>query len=113
MQSTSSQAAEQRDLLLKKLTESEAANQTLRLEALESRSALQTTQADLDSQRGQARSLADLHTSIESTKAHLQNQLRKREADCNRMAVQLRVNLKYQFYFVKQKLRPQTTRIKN
>ncbi|XP_071509916.1 outer dense fiber protein 2-like [Diadema antillarum] len=89
-QSTMGQATEQRDILLKKLTESESANQALRLDALESSRAAESMRATLEAERNQARSLADLHTSVESTKAHLQNQLRKREADCNRMAVQIR-----------------------
>jgi hypothetical protein len=31
-------------------------------------------------------------SSIEQTRAHLQKQLRQKEADCNRMAVQVRVS---------------------
>ena len=34
--------------------------------------------------------MTDLQTSVAATRGHLQNQLRKREGDCNRMAVQLR-----------------------
>ena len=47
----------------------------------------------LEAEKEQGQSLADLQGSIEATRAHLQNQLRKREGDCNRMAVQIRVSL--------------------
>jgi len=33
-----------------------------------------------------------IHSSLNWTKAHLQKQLRQKDADCNRMAVQIRVN---------------------
>nr|XP_054769578.1 outer dense fiber protein 2-like [Lytechinus pictus] len=89
-QSHQSQAAEQRDVLLKKLTEAEALNQSLRLEVLESSRVVDSVRANLELERTQAKSLADLHGTTETTRAHLQNQLRKREADCNRMAVQIR-----------------------
>ena len=42
------------------------------------------------SEREQLQSMTDLQTSVSATRGHLQNQLRKREGDCNRMAVQLR-----------------------
>ena len=38
-------------------------------------------------------SLISLQQSLESTRAHLQKQLRTKDADCNRMAVQIRVSL--------------------
>ena len=44
----------------------------------------------LMSEREQLQSMTDLQTSVTTTRGHLQNQLRKREGDCNRMAVQLR-----------------------
>ena len=36
-------------------------------------------------------SISNKQVSLESTRAHLQKQLRQKEADCNRMAVQIRV----------------------
>ena len=35
--------------------------------------------------------VTNLQESLESNKAHLQKQLRQKEGDCNRMAVQIRV----------------------
>ena len=35
--------------------------------------------------------ISNKQVSLESTRAHLQKQLRQKEADCNRMAVQIRV----------------------
>lgn len=40
--------------------------------------------------------LSGLQHSIEQTRAHLQKQLRQKEADCNRMAVQVRVSFMVQ-----------------
>ena len=54
---------------------------------------LDSLKSILDAEREQGRSMAELQSSIESTRAHLQNQLRKREGDCNRMAVQIRVSV--------------------
>ncbi|XP_072015734.1 outer dense fiber protein 2-like isoform X2 [Amphiura filiformis] len=81
---------EQRDVLLKKLTESDATNQKLRVAIMERNHEVDSMKTMLDAEREQSKSMAELHTSIESTRAHLQNQLRKREGDCNRMAVQIR-----------------------
>ena len=35
--------------------------------------------------------ISGLQSSLENTRGHLQKQLRTKEADCNRMAVQIRV----------------------
>lgn len=35
--------------------------------------------------------LSGLQSSLENTRGHLQKELRTKEADCNRMAVQIRV----------------------
>ncbi|XP_038045814.1 outer dense fiber protein 2-like isoform X2 [Patiria miniata] len=84
------QTEEQRDVLLRKLTQSDAANQRLRVQTLEKDEEVQTLRDTLASEREQLRSVTDLQTSVAATRGHLQNQLRKREGDCNRMAVQLR-----------------------
>lgn len=44
----------------------------------------------LRSQMDEALATSSLQTSLEQTRGHLQRQLRQREADCNRMAVQIR-----------------------
>ncbi|XP_071948122.1 outer dense fiber protein 2-like isoform X2 [Antedon mediterranea] len=80
----------QRDVLLKKLTESDATNQKLRLSILDKEHEVESLKAMLAAEKGQTNTMQDLQSSLESTRAHLQNQLRKREADCNRMAVQIR-----------------------
>ncbi|XP_022099151.1 outer dense fiber protein 2-like isoform X2 [Acanthaster planci] len=81
---------EQRDVLLRKLTQSDADNQRLRVLAVEKDEEIGTLRDTLASEREQLRSVTDLQASVAATRGHLQNQLRKREADCNRMAVQLR-----------------------
>ena len=43
-------------------------------------------------QREETAAMGNLQDSLESTRAHLQKQLRTKEADCNRMAVQIRVS---------------------
>ena len=44
------------------------------------------------SQQQENVSLSSLQKSLEATRAHLQKTLRQKEADCNRMAVQIRVS---------------------
>ncbi|XP_033643032.1 outer dense fiber protein 2-like isoform X2 [Asterias rubens] len=84
------QTQEQRDVLLRKLTQSDADNQRFRMLTLEKEQEIQMLKDSLVSEREQLQSMTDLQTSVSATRGHLQNQLRKREGDCNRMAVQLR-----------------------
>lgn len=44
----------------------------------------------LKSQTEETMASATLQSSLEQTRAHLQRELRQREGDCNRMAVQIR-----------------------
>ena len=37
--------------------------------------------------------MSGLQSSLENTRGHLQKELRTKEADCNRMAVQIRVGI--------------------
>ena len=39
--------------------------------------------------------VSSLQSSLEQTRGHLQKQLRQKDADCNRMAVQIRVSVLY------------------
>jgi outer dense fiber protein 2 len=51
-------------------------------------------------QREESVAMGNLQESLETTRGHLQKQLRSKEADCNRMAVQIRVCLRFFFTFV-------------
>ena len=45
-----------------------------------------------DAQKEENMAMSGMQSSLETTKAHLQKQLRQKEGDCNRMAVQIRVS---------------------
>ncbi|XP_078281901.1 outer dense fiber protein 2 isoform X2 [Rhinoraja longicauda] len=81
---------ELKEALLEKLARSEAENAHLlvKLQEIESRTdqLLTRYQAEKDN----AHAAAELSKSLESTRAHLQGQLRSKEAENNRMAVQIR-----------------------
>lgn len=81
---------EQRDLLLKKLAENEDIAQKLKNELLERDRELTDIRLQSDAQKDENMAISGLQTSLESNRAHLQKQLRQKEGDCNRMAVQIR-----------------------
>ncbi|XP_064649329.1 outer dense fiber protein 2-like isoform X5 [Lineus longissimus] len=82
--------AEQRDVLLKKLGEADEANQILRIDLMDRDRYVAELKAHGAAQRDENLTLASVQHSLESTRGHLQKQLRQKEADCNRMAVQVR-----------------------
>lgn len=89
-ESSSLRLLEQRDVLLKKLTETEESNQRLRSEVINKEREMCEYKMGMTAQREENVAMSGLHSSLETTKAHLQKQLRQKEGDCNRMAVQIR-----------------------
>ncbi|CAH1785379.1 unnamed protein product [Owenia fusiformis] len=81
---------EQRDVLLKKLAETEDDNQRLRIDVIERDRLLNEVRLQATAQRDENLALSGVQSSLEQTRGHLQKQLRTKEADCNRMAVQIR-----------------------
>ena len=66
--------------------------QRLRVELVERDRAIVELRGQVMAQREESVALGNLQDSLEATRAHLQKQLRTKEADCNRMAVQIRVS---------------------
>ncbi|BFZ20550.1 hypothetical protein BsWGS_23591 [Bradybaena similaris] len=81
---------EQRDILLRKLTDSDLMNKSMRNQLLDCESLIAELKNQLQVEREERLSLSNIQGSLESTRAHLQKQLRMKEADCNRMSVQIR-----------------------
>ncbi|CAH1272525.1 ODF2L [Branchiostoma lanceolatum] len=81
---------EQKDVLMRRLTDVEADNVRLRDDLLLKEQKLEESLVMLEAERGNARQMGNVQTSLETTRAHLQKELRTKEADNNRMAVQIR-----------------------
>ncbi|XP_071157398.1 outer dense fiber protein 2-like isoform X5 [Mytilus edulis] len=81
---------EQRDVLLKKLADSDRRNERIHIELEDRDRHIRELRGQMSAQREEVATLSGLQHSIEQTRAHLQKQLRQKEADCNRMAVQVR-----------------------
>lgn len=86
----SAQLSEQKDTLLKKLADTEAENATLVVKLQEKERQINELCRSLDTEKENARSTSDLSKSLESTRAHLQGQLRSKEAENNRLTVQIK-----------------------
>ncbi|KAM7369429.1 hypothetical protein PAMP_013698 [Pampus punctatissimus] len=82
--------SEQKDALLKTLADTEAENAHLVVKLQEKEKEVNQLSRLLDTEKENAKSTADLSKSLESTKAHLQGQLRSKEAENNRLAVQIK-----------------------
>ncbi|CAL8386857.1 unnamed protein product [Boreogadus saida] len=77
--------AEKKDSLLKRLTDAEAENAHLVIKLQEKEKELDQLSILLDTEKDNAKTKA-----LESTRAHLQGQLRSKEAENNRLAVQIK-----------------------
>lgn len=66
--------------------------QTIRSDVIERERRIAELEMSVTSQQQENVSLSSLQKSLEATRAHLQKTLRQKEADCNRMAVQIRVS---------------------
>ncbi|XP_068608775.1 outer dense fiber protein 2 [Brachionichthys hirsutus] len=82
--------SEQKDDLLAKLAEREAENAHLVVTLQEKEKDVFQLSKLLDAEKDNSRSKADLSKSLESTRAHLQGRLRSKEAENNRLTVQIK-----------------------
>ncbi|XP_031143196.1 outer dense fiber protein 2 isoform X2 [Sander lucioperca] len=89
-QMESIQASEQKDALLKRLVDTEAENAHLVVKLQEKQREINQLSKVIDTEKDNAKSTADLSKSLESTRAHLQGQLRNKEAENNRLTVQIK-----------------------
>ncbi|KAK6194419.1 hypothetical protein SNE40_000055 [Patella caerulea] len=81
---------EQRDLLMKKLSDTDRANERMRCELMDRERMMAELHDQIEEQKNEIVSLTNLQGTLESTRGHLQKQLRTKDSDCNRMAVQIR-----------------------
>ncbi|CAB1332448.1 unnamed protein product, partial [Coregonus sp. 'balchen'] len=82
--------SEQKDVLLKRLTDTEAENSNLVLKLQEKEREVNQLTTLMDTEKENAKTTGELSKVLESTRAHLQSQLRSKEADNNRLAVQIK-----------------------
>ncbi|XP_065551618.1 outer dense fiber protein 2 isoform X2 [Lathamus discolor] len=77
-------------ILLKRLADSDAENVQLQMKLQEKEKEMESLANDIQAGKDQAKAVAELSKSMEAMKAHLQAQLRGKEAENNRLTVQLR-----------------------
>ncbi|XP_055791713.1 outer dense fiber protein 2-like isoform X2 [Salvelinus fontinalis] len=82
--------SEQKDVLLKRLTNTDAENSHLVLKLQEKEREVNQLTTLMDTEKENAKTTGELSKVLESTRAHLQSQLRSKEADNNRLAVQIK-----------------------
>lgn len=86
----SAQLSEQKETLLEKLSNTEAENATLVVILQDKEKQVDDLCKALDNEKENAMSVSHLSKSLESTRAHLQGQLRCKEAENNRLTVQIK-----------------------
>ncbi|XP_049908356.1 outer dense fiber protein 2 isoform X2 [Epinephelus moara] len=89
-QMESLRVSEQRDALLKRLADTEAENAHLVIKLQEKDREVNELSKLLDTEKDNTRSTTELSKSLESTRAHLQGQLRSKEAENNRLTLQIK-----------------------
>lgn len=89
-EAANSRLGEQRDVLMGRLTESDRANEHLRNEILEKEQIIGDLTSQFSSRDEDSRNMRSVTHSLEKTRAHLQKQLKSKEADCNRLCVNIR-----------------------
>ncbi|XP_053734452.1 outer dense fiber protein 2 isoform X1 [Synchiropus splendidus] len=82
--------SERKDSLLKRLAETEAENAQLVVKLQEKENEMSHLCKRLQTEKENARSTAHMSKSLEQTRAHLQGQLRNKEAENNRLTVQIK-----------------------
>ncbi|XP_074473973.1 outer dense fiber protein 2 isoform X1 [Sebastes fasciatus] len=82
--------SEQKDALVKRLADTEAENAHLVVKLQEKDREVEQLSTLIDTEKDNAKSTAGLTKSLESARAHLQRQLRSKEADNNRLTVQIK-----------------------
>lgn len=80
----------QQEVLLKRLTQSDTTSERLQVEVLERDRQIETLLAQVEADKDQAVAFEELKKTMETTRAHLQNQLRSKEMECGRLSVQIR-----------------------
>uniref|UniRef100_A0A3B4ZR02 Outer dense fiber protein 2 n=1 Tax=Stegastes partitus TaxID=144197 RepID=A0A3B4ZR02_9TELE len=90
LQMESIRLSEQKDTLLKRLSQTETENAHLVVKLQEKDREVNQLSKLLDNEKDNAKSAADLSKSLESTRAHLQGQHRSKEAENNRLTVQIK-----------------------
>ncbi|XP_043076735.1 outer dense fiber protein 2 isoform X2 [Puntigrus tetrazona] len=81
---------EQKDVLLKKLSDVEAENSRILVKLQDKDREINQLTSLLESEKDSAKTTTELSKVLESTRAHLQGQLRNKEAENNRLNVQIR-----------------------
>ncbi|KAJ7414179.1 Outer dense fiber protein 2 [Willisornis vidua] len=76
-------------VLLKRLAESDAENMELRIRLQEKEKEVDSLTLQIESEKDQAKKVAELTKTLESLKAHFQAQLRSKEAENNQLTTQL------------------------
>ncbi|XP_026153235.1 outer dense fiber protein 2 isoform X3 [Mastacembelus armatus] len=84
------QLSEQKDELMTRLADTEAENAHLVVKLQKKEREVNQLSKLLDTEKKNAKSTADLSKNLESTRAHLQAQLRSKEAENNRLTVQIK-----------------------
>ncbi|XP_041815714.1 outer dense fiber protein 2 isoform X1 [Chelmon rostratus] len=82
--------SEQKDALLKRLADTEAENAHFVVKLQEKDREVDQLSKLLNTEKDNAKSTADLSKNLETTRAHLQGQLRSKEAENNRLTVQIK-----------------------
>ncbi|XP_053329375.1 outer dense fiber protein 2 [Spea bombifrons] len=84
------QLLSQIELLMKKLSDSDTEKTHLQLRLYEKEKEVDDLLLQLQTEKDKAQKASELSKSLDATKAHLQGQLRSREAENNRLTVQLK-----------------------
>uniref|UniRef100_V9KBV6 Outer dense fiber protein 2 n=1 Tax=Callorhinchus milii TaxID=7868 RepID=V9KBV6_CALMI len=82
--------AEQKETLFEKLSQSEAHNVRLSMKLHESEKEIEHLLSQCEAEKSTARASTEQFKTVETTRAHLQGQLRNKEAENNRMAIQIK-----------------------
>ncbi|XP_043914073.1 outer dense fiber protein 2 [Protopterus annectens] len=82
--------AEQKEVLLKKLTASESENARLQVKMQDMEKEVDQLLIQVQTEKDHAKTTTELSKSLENTRAHLQGQLRSKEAENNRLMIQIR-----------------------
>lgn len=82
--------AERSDILIQQLTDAEARIQNQALQLVDQDKQIDSLVTQVEADKHQAKTYDDLHKTMEITRGHLQNQLRNKEGDNNRMESRIR-----------------------
>ncbi|CAM5163607.1 unnamed protein product [Eretmochelys imbricata] len=81
---------EQQGLLLKRLSDSDAEKANLKMRLQEKEKEVEDLISQIQTEKDQAKTACELSKSMEAVRGHLQAQLRNKEAENNRLAIQIR-----------------------